>query len=369
MAESKIISRPLSNLDERVFCGFSRDNSVLSLSPLMISALKANPFAAKDDIVQLVGVYDNELAGGEVVFPQEIYAQGQCHRALIGAELWVDPCKRKSKLGLRLPEEMWHSSQAKIGIAGGTSQKALPVYEFLGYSVFLMPRYVMLWRSRALIEMRLKGWLAKLVARLIDCGICAYSAMLWVVCKMVLHNYRIEEVDSADEKGLEEVASLIADDSAPYSEVHDARWLKWNMTESFSKDGPMRMVAMREVDELIGFYMVKRRFHKQASHRGFKDVWLGSVVEWQVKKGCEKKLGWLLVHAALRLKQDGMDAVEIPSADKSLNHFLRGIGWRQVGESNFVIKAGEGSPLFGNKEMTKIENWRLRPAMGDAGLS
>ena len=45
------------------------------------------------------------------------------------------------------------------------------------------------------------------------------------------------------------------------------------------------------------------------------------------------------------------------------------IGWRQVGESNFVIKAGEGSPLFGNAEMTKIENWRLRPAMGDAGLS
>ena len=88
-----------------------------------------------------------------------------------------------------------------------------------------------------------------------------------------------------------------------------------------------------------------------------------------MKKGFEKQLGWLLVSAALHLKKEKMDAVEIPSADKSINRFLRRIGWRQVGESNFAIKAGEDSPLFGNEEMTKIENWRLRPAMGDAGLS
>lgn len=80
-------------------------------------------------------------------------------------------------------------------------------------------------------------------------------------------------------------------------------------------------------------------------------------------------MGWLLVSVALRLKKEGMDAVEIPSADEALNHFLRRVGWRQVGASNFVIKAGEDSLLFGNEEMTKIENWRLRPAMGDAGLS
>ena len=97
----------------------------------------------------------------------------------------------------------------------------------------------------------------------------------------------------------------------------------------------------------------------------------GLARSWSGKwrRGFEKQLGWLLVSEALRLKKEGMDAVEIPSADESLNHFLRRIGWRQVGESHFVIKAGESSPLFGNEAMTKIENWRLRPAMGDAGLS
>lgn len=33
-----------------------------------------------------------------------------------------------------------------------------------------------------------------------------------------------------------------------------------------------------------------------------------------------------------------------------------------------MIKVGEGSPLFGNEEMTKIENWHLRLAKGNARL-
>ena len=115
--------------------------------------------------------------------------------------------------------------------------------------------------------------------------------------------------------------------------------------------------------------MTKKRFHELASHRGFKNVWLGSIVEWQAKPEFENRLGWLLIDAALRLKKSGVDAVEIPTADKGLNRFFRHLGWRRIGESNFVIKAGEDSPLFGNEEMTKINNWRLRPAMGDAGLS
>ena len=37
----------------------------------------------------------------------------------------------------------------------------------------------------------------------------------------------------------------------------------------------------------------------------------------------------------------------------------------QVGESNFVIKAGGDSPLFGDQEMHKSRNWCFRPAIGN----
>ena len=141
------------------------------------------------------------------------------------------------------------------------------------------------------------------------------------------------------------------------------------MMKTFSKDGPLRLLVAKGNEEIVGFCMIKKRFYKTASHRGFKDVWLGSVVEWQMKSGFEKKLGWFLAAVALKLKSEGMDAVEVSSADFALNRFLHRLGWRQVGDSNFVIKAGEGAPLYNDLEMTKARNWRLRPAMGDAGLS
>lgn len=335
-----------------------------------LHAFQRNPFAVSDDVIaKIAGFCDEKEAGREYVFPLRLRTATGTFDVLAGSSLFVDPEYRRSGFGMDLPELRWQRSPSKIALGAALSQMALPVHQLLDYIVFLLPRNIMLWRSRALVETKLKGFTAKCVAFVLDCGIWLYSLLLSVVCSCKLYGLKIEEVSSDDESTLGTVAEMIADDGASFAEVHDARWLRWHMTESFSPAGPMRLFAVRSRGEVVGFYMTKKRFHEQASHRGFKNVWLGSVMEWQVKGGFEKKLGWLLVSAALRLKKEGMDAVEIPSADKTLNRFLRSIGWRQVGESNFVIKSGDGSPLFGNEEMMKIENWRLRPAMGDGGLS
>lgn len=342
----------------------------LSEVALKVRALRNNPFADSGKTLgRIAGFYEGQEIGGEYVFPLLLKTPHGEFSVLGGSTLHVDPAYRRTGFGMDLPELRWQKSPSKVALGAALSQMALPVHQLLDYIVFLLPRSIMLWRSRVLVEMRLKGGLAKAVSVVADCGIWVYSVLLGVVSKIALHGYRIEDVKATDEKSLEDVAALIAEDVAQYSEVHDVRWLKWHMKESFSDDGPARMAVVRRKGNVVGFFMIKKRFHAQASHRGFRNVWLGSVIEWQMKKGFEKKLAWLLVRAALKLKKEGMDAVEIPSADSSLHRFFRRIGWRQVGESNFVIKAGEGSSLFSDAEMTKIDNWRLRPAMGDSGLS
>ena len=365
-----ILRRKINELERASFACYDVASSGLSLPEYLIRALRHNPFVEDDDeTAQLVGVYKDEIAGGEVIFPLAVADRTKEYPCLSGAALWVDEAKRKSNLGMLLPEEMCNCSPCKIAVAGGTSQKALPVYQFLGYECFLMPRYVMLWKSRSLIETRMCSWLARLCSRVVDGCIAVYAALLGVVSSIKLKGIEIKEISSDDAEMLGRVADLIGSDSARFSEVHDERWLRWHLTESFSKNGPLKLFVASKSDEVIGFYMVKSRFHEQASHRGFKNVWIGSVVEWQTKVGHECKLRWLMIHAAIELRAKGMDAVEIPTTDSSLHNFFRQIGWRRVGESNFVIKAGSGSPLYGNVEITNIDNWRLRPAMGDAGLS
>lgn len=349
---------------------FAELDKLADVGGLMRRALEYNPYAASGDcIVKIAGYCEGNEAGHEYVFPLRIKSAKGEFDVLAGSGLCVDAKYRRSGLGMDLPELRWQKSPSKIALGTALSQMALPVHQLLDYVVFHLPRNIMLWRSRAVVETKLKGFVAKCVSVFVDCLIYFYALALSVVRSCKLAGITIDEVSLNDETTIDNVSSLIAEDGAPFAEIHDARWLKWHMTESFSKDGPLRLFAERRKGVVVGFYMIKRRFHEQASHRGFKNVWLGSVVEWQVKPEFENKLGWLLIDAALRLKKSGVDAIEIPTADQGLNRFFRHLGWRQVGESNFVIKAGEGSPLFGNVEMTKIKNWRLRPAMGDAGLS
>ena len=342
----------------------------VSEAALKVRALRNNPFVGSGKTLgRIAGFCDGREIGGEYVFPLLLKTPHGELPILGGSTLHVDSEYRKTGLGMDLPELRWQKSPSKIALGAALSQMALPVHQLLDYTMFLLPRNIMLWRSRAFVAMKLHGFVARCVTLVMDCAIFCYSLLLRTISSYKLVGLKVEEVSPSDADALEKVAAMIVADGAAFSEVHDVRWLKWHMVESFSKDGPLRLFVAKEKGMIIGFYMTKKRFYKQASHRGFKNVWLGSIVEWQVKKGYETSLGWLLVHAALKFKKEGMDAVEIPAADNTLNHFLSSIGWRQVGESNFVIKAGEGSPLFGDKEMQKPANWRLRPAMGDAGLS
>lgn len=341
-----------------------------TLSSVKRKAMGANPYLRSSaDLGEIIGMCDGQEAGGEYVFPLRIKAGWRKYFVLAGSTLHVDPQFRKSGLGMDLPELRWQKSPHGIALGAGLSQMALPVHQLLDYNVFLLPRYLMLWKSRAVVEMKLPGTVGKLVALPIDAAIFVYAVMLRIAASIKLRGYRVREVAPSDDTALSAVAKLIESDIHSYCEVHDQQWLKWHLTESFSDDGPANLSVIERGDEIVGFYLTKRRFHAQASHRGFKNVWLGSIIEWQAASGYEHKLPWFLLNAALSLHKAKMDAVELPTDDVRLQKFFRHLGWRQVGEGNFVIKAGTGSPLENDANIKVQANWRLRPAMGDNGLS
>ena len=309
-----------------------------------VHALRRNPFAGSGDVLgRISGVCDGREVGGEYVFPLLLKTPVGVLTVLAGSTLFVDPAYRQSGLGMDLPELRWQKSPSRTALGAALSQMALPIHELLGYVVFRMPRYVVAWKCRAVLEPILGRFVSRIVAPLLDIVVAVYTLLLRSVAAVALFGIKVREVQPDDTDALKSVAELIASDGAAFSEVHDARWLRWHMTETFTKNGPARLFAAFDKAGLVGFCMVKRRFYAQASHRGFRNVWLGSILEWQARPKSEGKLGWLLAHAALRLKAEGVDAVEVSSADHRLHLFFRRLGWRRIGDSNFVVKAGEGS--------------------------
>lgn len=333
-----------------------------------LAAFRANPrLKDADEIAAILGRFGGQVAGWETLFPVALRWQGREVAALSGSGLWVDAALRRSGLGMELPELRYQAASSGIALGAGLSTMALPVHQLLGYDVFTLPRYVFLARSRAVVETKIAGLAGRLVAGAADAVLGGLALIARAVNAWRLRGTVLREVRADDAATLAIVAAMAAADDHQFAEVHDARWFKWMMTESVTSDAPARLWVLLRGNEIVGFALVKRRFHETASHRGFKNVWIGSVVEWGVGRGAEALERALVLRMALTLRKT-CDAIEVATDDARLGRCLRHWGARVVGEGNFVIKGAADSLWAKTPESHQQGNWRLRPAMGDNGL-
>lgn len=361
--------RTLSDLDAADFYGYHDTLGVLGLANSKKAALKADPFIYdKQQTAQIIGVVGQDIAGGLFVFPIGIVADGEQMIASAGTTLTVLKPFRWTGLGLELPELALDTSQDKIGLGAGLSQMALPVHEFCGYAIFRLPRYIALRKSRSLVQKFLPFKMVWASSLLFDCALDLYWMGLARIVQWHLQDYSIETVSASDETALRQVESILCADSHRFSEVHNMQWFIWHMTQAFVEKGGASVWLVRSQGCPVAFFMTKKRFHAQASHRGFKNIWLGSVIEWGCMPEFRTKMQWLILRAMLSLGKS-VDAIEIATDDVHLKSFLKNFGLRRLGDSNFVIKADKDSPLLRHKGWDVQLNWRLRPAMGDNGMS
>ena len=187
----------------------------------MRRAFEHNPYAASGDcIVKIAGYCEGNEAGHEYVFPLRIKSGKEEFDVLSGSGLCVDAKYRRSGLGMDLPELRWQKSPNKIALGAALSQMALPVHQLLDYVVFLLPRNIMLWRSRALVETKLNGFVAKCVSVFVDCLIYFYALALSAVRSCKLAGIKLDEASPDDETTIDNVSSLIAEDGALFAEIH-----------------------------------------------------------------------------------------------------------------------------------------------------
>ena len=216
--------------------------------------------------------------------------------------------------------------------------------------------------------MKLHGFPLKCAIALVDFCICLYSFVVRLVARANSQDIRIAEVDPNDDEQLSILADMTTHPEFRFSELHNAEWFKWVLTNSFSMYGAAKAYIIYKSEKAVGFFMIKKRFHEQASHRGFKNVWLGSIIEWGCLPGYDKKLLWSIVNWTLKFRKE-LDAVEFPVYEPFAQRFLKRLGWRHVGDANFCYNIRPNSGFVAPEGMDDPANWRLRPAMGDAGLS
>lgn len=331
-------------------------------------ALLSNPFAADDDLC-LFRVFDKGAnIGGNINIPGQVTINGRNFKSLISSHTCVAEEARATGLGLELWDRCLDRAPSGLVTASSCSQMKIAVSRATGCTIFYSPRLIMLKKSRSVVEMKLRGIAGRMVSALIDCGLALYWAVIGLVSRLRTCGLAITTVDPTDSAALETIARIVESEKVSCGEVHDARWFKWMTTQSFSKDGPNKLLLISRGNTPVAFVMYKKRFHEQASHRGFKNVWLASIMEWGALPECRAKLSAILMRVASKIVK-GCDAIEVIATEASVEKPLRRALWQHVGDGNFVFKVGKGSPLEAFPTMHERANWRLRPAMGDAGFN
>lgn len=331
--------------------------------------LLSNPFKNSDkDIFQILGVVDNNIVGTEVHLPIQLLIDNRVYYSLTGHGLYVHPDYRGMGLGsiltnMRLDYSLTHSL-----LLCNASQMQLPILKRLGACIFYMPRLILLKRSFPVLEQKVNKIFAKLFSPIID-------NLLKIQWKYVFfQRKRILEKGFTIKKCVgdipQEIEAIINSDLHRFKEKHTKEWFDWIMTNSLDKNSKLKktLFMVHNKGELIGFYVVKEKFYIQASHRGFKNVNLGSVIEWGSKD--ERRLSNNdLCLLAITSFGNSVDAVELCCDSEKMSSFFKRKGMIQVGSGNVVLRFKSDSVLSKIDNIHNSDEWRLRPAMGDNSLS
>lgn len=364
----KIDYRKIEEMSLSEYKGLKDPFGVIALTPRKRRVFLANPFLSEwNDFCQMVASSEGVAFGGEIKFPLLVKMPDGVKVALGGSTTSVAKPYRKTGVGACFGEFCEARSPGHFTCGSSMSQMMVKVLQYLNVKIMLMPRFVMLFKSQSVVKRKLAGspTLSRILCFILNNMAMGYYAILFRVEKWKTRKYFFDDVAVDDSKALSEVATLIVSDSHPFAEVHDERWLKWVMTETFSENGPLKLTRISKDGQFVGFYMTKKRFYEQASARGFKNVWLASIMEWGCVKEEESNLPWFLLHAALSFRRS-MDAFELVTADGRLQSFFHCLGAQHVGDGNYQISAPKEANFRFENEMNDLSNWRLRPAMVDA---
>lgn len=335
------------------------------LKPLnCLEFLYENPFSYKDAPILLQMEDEGECVGSVYAFPLQLcYKNGEVFTACAGSTLEVKQGFRGLGLAKKMTLQRLELTKDRIAIASGLSNMSLPLFRKLGFSVFISKRNIYLKNSRPIVEMLFKeSLLLRVFTNLLNCFLGILKMFLSFQRFLLFRGLSIEEVEDVPT----EIEEIICMDPSIFRENHDRDWFKWILKGGFVLDdrSKQHLFVVKNKNEIIGFYMTKERFHKQASHRGFKNVILGSVIEWGVKPGISLKEEHLILDAILSFGSH-VDAVEVCSTNEKINKFLKNRFIIGVGESNFAVKAHENSPMALLPEYKEQFNWRIRPAASD----
>lgn len=364
----RVAVRSLGELDRPH--GFDDPDELASFGENRLRAFRENPCRGSDeDPAQLLALLGDRVVGRVDVFRGQASAFGETTPLFWGSSLHVPAELRTTGAGVMLVLRM---STLGSTVAGcGFSQAAVPIYQALRWQSFEFRRWILVRRSRPVVERLMTPVPPSLRVPL--SAAAAFGADRLLSAERAARSLRVRGSRALTARAVESLSpALDARLASPDAEIfthRSSQYLQWQLQATFADgytQGPERrlFVAEDENGAVAGYFVVKVKRHEVASQRGYRNLLLGSVQDWFLFATRPGLLQTIVLLAIDELSRMHVDAIEICETEPGLGDVARRLGFRRAGTTHFMFRPTPDSALA-RPESSDRAAWRLTPAEGD----
>lgn len=336
-----------------------------SLNPKMREAVLHNPSGYSDgEVCQILGVDGDVVVGATNPFSGRLLLKGEIVPCQNGSYLYSHDDYRKDNVGGELFLRITNLHPTNNCFFVGISQMAIGLYKALKYSIFEFPRLIYLRKSRSVVQSILHSealWTKPLIV-IADFGLWLHRQIINVHNSIFYKGYKIENVNECPEA----VEQIVIRDKHPFKELHDRAWFDWSLHYSISEDGRThrRLYVIKKNGKIDAFFLMKQEFFKKASSRGFKDVYLGSIMEWGIAEESvltEKDV----ILMSINYFDKNVDGIQYATTEHKIVKQLKKWLFAGIGNANTGVRIRSVK----DNSLKDINNWRLRLGGSDTVLN
>ena len=319
-------------------------------------ALLANPNYDNDaKSVLNVICYNEEIVGRHMLMPTKIKIGDKIVLAQTGGGHEICEKYQGNGLGTMIVRDTIMNSEYPIYLGQLYSSGAISILRKMdGLCIFEKPLYQKMLKTRSIIRAKgYKGFLLCLFSFIGDIKIKICNIPNQVKLRNLKKRYSIKMETMIPEW----VNNLTMNDGHKYMEVHDQKWLQWNLSNTFSNnpDDKNYYFSIYNKNGIpVGFLMTKERYEENIKGK-YKNLTRGTVVEWGVSddSGLSEADINLIAISTFSRKVDKINTV---LSGKGIERDIKKMGFTYRGEYQMVLKPSE----YCEMDIYDINLWRIR---------
>jgi len=338
---------------------------IAPVAPVKRRALLENPFVGgDDDPVQLLGILGDRVIGRLDLVAGALDVRGETIPCCWGSAFYVPVEFRSTLVGVNLVLTQQRMNST-VG-ASGVSRIATGMYQNIRWREFEFPRFVLLVRSRPLVERYLGGGLVGAGSRRIfDAALSVHGGIVRASARARARGFEVEEVSEFPES----LEDRLGSSDRPVAGHRSAAWINWLLRSAF-EDAPTRrglFLIVAADGTVAGYFLARARVYEEATQRQLRNLHLASLQDWAAFDPA-LRFEHIVLLAARELLRWKVEMIEVYVPDDETIGDLRKLGFARAGSMFTFVRADEASPLSAS-EFAAPSAWRLRPGDGESFFS